>query len=81
MRHVKLVGVRRHAGQPLHTEVNAGDGVAQLAGKGQDKAPQTGVHMQQEFVLPCHLHMKLPMSCSTTCDMLFGLVGHTCPVQ
>ena len=66
VRHAKLVGVHRHAGHPLHTEVKGGDGVPQLAGKGQDKAPQTGIHMQQEVVPPCHLHMKLLISCMST---------------
>lgn len=37
VRHAELVGVHRHAGHPLHAEVKGGDGVAQLAGKGQHK--------------------------------------------
>ncbi len=76
--HAKLVGIHRHTGHPLHTGVKGGNGVPQLAGKGQDKAPQTGVHMQQEVVPPCHLHMKLTVSCRTTRDMLFRLVSHSC---
>ena len=66
VRHAKLVGVHRHTGHPFHTEVKGGDWVPQLASKGQDKAPQTGVHVQQEVASPCHLHMKLPLSRMTT---------------
>ena len=36
--HAKLVGVHRHAGHPPHAEVKRGDGVPQLASKGQDEA-------------------------------------------
>lgn len=56
MGHAKLVGVHRHAGDPLHTEVEGGDGVPQLASEGQHEAPQAGVHMQQQVVAPGHLH-------------------------
>ncbi len=69
VRHAKLVGVHRHAGHPLHTEVKGGNGVPQLASKGQDKAPQTGVHMQQEVIPPCHLHISTYVPCDETAIM------------
>ena len=77
VRHAKLVGVHRHAGHPPHTEVKGGDGIPQLAGKGQDKAPQTGVHVQQELVPPCHLHMQFPVSCMPT--TMTGLLATVVP--
>ena len=55
VRHAKFVGVHRHAGHPPHTEVKRGDGVTQLASKGQDEASQAGIHMQQQVVAPGHL--------------------------
>jgi len=74
VRHAKLVGVHRHTGHPLHAEVKGRNGVPQLAGKGQDKAPQAGIHVQQDVVPPCHLHMQLPVSCMIAMTGLLATV-------
>ena len=53
--HAKFVGVHRHAGHPRNGKVKGRDGVPQLAGKGEHKAAQAGVHVAQHAGSLSHL--------------------------